>query len=209
MDSNNLINSNCDSTSMYKSNRYAFDEIFHCSNERISLISNLNNRANSNNPIFSIQTTSQDMLNRTDNGSDYTNSPTTIAKRRTFTNSALFSNPSSSDHLSLKSKLIYSQSANNLDTSGGLLSNNHADESLDVTPTNIPTKPMFDLLQDQQLDNTDSLYDEQDRRSQLSGSMFDDQTSIASPGRKRKQFLSSKLLKPFQNIRLRKKSNAS
>ena len=168
----------------------------------VLFFSNLNNRVNATNPLFSIRTSSQDLLNRIDNGSD---SPASIVKRRTYTNSAMSNNTlSSSDHLSLNPKLLYSRSANDLNNSNEL-SVNHPDESLDITPVNSPIKPVFDLA----TDGTDSLYDEQDGRSQLSGSAFDDQQSITSPERKRKKLLSSKLLKPFQNIRLRKKSNAS
>lgn len=169
----------------------------------ICLFSALNNRVNASNPLFSIRTSSQDLLNRTDNGSD---SPSSIVKRRTYTNSALTNSTlSSSDHLSINAKLIHSRSANDLNNSN----TNPPDESLDITPVNSPIKPVFELNSDLLVDSTDSLYDDQDRRSQLSGSAFDDQQSVTSPERKRKTLMSSKLLKPFQNIRLRKKSNAS
>jgi hypothetical protein len=146
-------------------------------------------------------------MQRNDNGSEYSNSPSTV-KRRTFTNSTLFSNHLSSDHLSLNRKIVYSHSANGLNNSTESTRPNTYD-SLEILSTGQQSKPIFDIITDSQFDNDDSLLDDQDRKSQISESMYSDQQSVLSPEKKRKQLFSTKLLKPFQSMRFRKKTNNS
>jgi len=74
VDSNTLINTSNDSTLINKSN------------------GNINNRGI---PINPIQISQQDIMSRSDNGFEYSTSPSISLKRRAITNSALFSNRSS------------------------------------------------------------------------------------------------------------------
>jgi hypothetical protein len=50
---------------------------------------------------------------------------------------------------------------------------------------------------------------EYDRKSKISDSVYDDQQTTSTVDKKRKQMITTKLLKPFYNIRFRKKSNVS
>jgi hypothetical protein len=171
------------------------------------LFSNLNIRNVLPNPTISIQSTGRDLFFRNDTASDYGNSPSTV-KRRTFTNSTIFNNHIPPDRLSLNRKIIYSHSTNGLNDSTE--SNRPSTyDSTELLSTSQPPKPIFDIINDSQLDNNDSLIDDQERKSQRSGSIYSEQQAVLSPGKKRKQFLSAKLLKPFQSMRSRKKSNNS
>jgi len=128
-----------------------------------------------------------------------------------MTSSPLFHNRAATKRLSPNIKMVYSHSTNGLDSLGinssGIMRQS-TDDSLDILSLPRQTRPTFDIITDPQLDNDDFLYDDQDRKSQISDSMFDDQQSLSSPDKKQKQTLSTKLLKPFQIMR-RKKSNAS
>jgi hypothetical protein len=118
----------------------------------------------------------------------------------------MFNNRSSNERLSPKPKMVYSHSTNGLNNSTGMIQQN-TDDSLDILSSSRSTKSIFDIVTDPQIDNNDSLSDDPDRKSHLSDSMFDDQQFVSSPDKKRKQMLSTKLLKPFQIFR--KKSNVS
>ncbi len=155
------------------------------------------------NPIIAIQT---DGTSRSDSGFEYSNTPPSTLHRRTIANSAMFNNRSSNERLSPKPKMVYSHSTNGLNNSTGMLQQN-TDDSLDILSSSRSTKSIFDIVTDPQIDNNDSLSDDPDRKSHLSDSMFDDQQFVSSPDKKRKQMLSTKLLKPFQIFR--KKSNVS
>ena len=112
------------------------------------------------------------------------------------------------DRLSLNRKMVYSHSTNGLNDSSESNRPN-AYDSIELLSNSQPSKPIFDIITDPQLDNTDSLLDDQERKSHRSGSINSDQQSVLSPGKKRKPLFSTKLLKPFQSMRSRKKSNNS
>jgi len=111
--------------------------------------------------------------------------------------------------------MVYSHSTNGLNNSNitatGMILQN-TDGSLDMLSLNRQIKPTFDIITDQQYDNNDSIHDyqeEYDRKSQISDSAYDDQQTTSLADKKRKQMLSTKLLKPFYNMRFRKKNNVS
>ena len=171
------------------------------------------NRTGPVNPIISIKTVEEDHSSVNGNYLNHNDSPSTVLKRRTLANTNNNNNSSSSSELlGSQRQIISSQSAQNLNSTlrnSAADSNrdNNTDDSLDILLSNKSSKPIFDLMIDQQIDINDNYPDDQDQKSQISMSAYDDQVSISTPERKRKQF-SSKLLKPFHNIRLRKKSTS-
>lgn len=144
----------------------------------------------------------QEILHRND---DYSKSPSATLKRRTYTNNSIMNNSLSPDHLTPSPRIVYSHSTNGLSNLNIVRQN--TEDSLDILPYNRQTKPIFDIVTDSQYDNNGSIPDDYDKKSRISNFSNDDQQSISSPDKKRKQYLSSKLLKPFHNMRLRKKSN--
>jgi hypothetical protein len=167
-------------------------------------------------PINSMSISQQDTISRNDGSFDYSNSVSTSLKRRTMTNNTFFNNRSSTERLSPNSKMVYSSSTNGLNNSSinsTRMIRHNTDDSLDILSSTRQTKPIFDIITDPKFDNNDSIDDDQeqqyDRKSQISDSMYDDQQLTSSPDKNQKPTLSTKLLRPFYNIRLRKKTNVS
>jgi hypothetical protein len=157
-----------------------------------------------------MQTSQQDTISRNDNDFEHLNCSSTALKRRAIYNSGLLNNRTSSDRLSPTPKIVHSRSTNGLNNSTIKLNemireNTH--DSLDILSLNRQTKPIFDIITDQQFDNNGSTLD--DRKSQISDSTYDYQQSILSPTSRRKQLTSSRLFRSFHNLRFRKKNNTS
>ncbi len=151
----------------------------------------------------------QDTASSTDSGFDYLNSPSLTLKRRTFANIISTSNRSSGDRLMNNSTMKYSDSTNGLcDTM-----RQDTSDSLELPSLARQTKPTFDLIPDLQTDNNNFIIDDHQnqyqRKSNLTDSIPDDLQSNTSSEKSRKQIISTKLLKPFQNMRLRKKSGGT
>ncbi len=212
VDSNSLINTIYDSSSINKSNGYEIISLkisFKTKKTRDKnafysfFFSNINNRSN--------QISQQDIMTRSDNGFEYPNSPLLSLKRRAITNSTLFSNRST-ERLSSNSRMVYSNSINGLNNSNttvtGMMRQN-PDDSFDILSLNRQIRPTFDIITDQQSDKNDDHQQEYDRKSQISDSVYDDQQTTLSVDKKRKQMITTKLFKPFYNIRFRKKNNVS
>jgi len=112
--------------------------------------------------------------------------------------------------------MVYSNSTTGLNNSNqpgtGMIRPN-TDDSFDILSLNRQIKPTFDIINDQRSDKNDSMHDdhqqEYDRKSKISDSVYDDQQTTSTVDKKRKQMITTKLLKPFYNIRFRKKSNVS
>ncbi|UJR33378.1 hypothetical protein I4U23_020826 [Adineta vaga] len=189
---NGLINTTYDSGIMNKTN------------------SSINNRSVSTNPLYTTYPSSQDIMSISDSNFDYVNSPSTTLKRRTVANNVSPSNRSSTDRLLNPSTITYSHSTNglyDLSTNSTGMSRQDASDSPDTSSLGKASKPIFDITSDYGTDNNDFILDDQDRKSTIFDSVSDDQQSISS-NKSRKQILSSKLLKPFQNMRIRKKSGS-
>lgn len=153
---------------------------------------------------FTGHLTSQDSVSLPDSNTDYTNSPSSILKRRTVASNLLSANRSSTERLNAPS-IPYSHSTNGLyDLSS---TSTATSDPIEIPSLAKQARPVFDLISDFGNDSNDFNTDEQDRKSNITGSLSDDQQSISS-NRSRKQVLSTKLLKPFQNLRVRKKSGS-
>lgn len=167
--------------------------------------SNISNRNISTSALHSGHLSQQELLSLSDSNYDFVNSPSSTLKRRVIGSQVLPVSRSSAERvLNPPVTMTSSQSASGLYDS----SSNHSNEMSrhDLPPDSAETsslakhgKPIFDI------DNVDFMLDDQDRRSNVVDSGSDDQQSISS-SKSRKQVLSTKLLKPFQNIRIRKKS---
>jgi hypothetical protein len=82
-------------------------------------------------------------------------------------------------------------------------------ESLDISLSSRQTNPSLGDTLDLQSDNNASISDDPqqyDRTSQYADSTYDERRSISSSEKTRRQMISTKLFKPFQNIRFRKKN---
>jgi hypothetical protein len=127
-----------------------------------------------------------------------------------MTNSGLLNNLSSPDRFTNIPKMVHSHSSHNLNGPTGITRQATYD-SIDSQPPVRHTKAIVDIVPDVRLDDNDFLLNDNDqqfdRKSQISDAGYDDQRSISSSEKSRKHTLSSKLLKPFQNMRIRKKSN--
>ncbi|CAF3350485.1 unnamed protein product [Rotaria sp. Silwood1] len=190
-DVNSLINSSNDSPLFNKTN------------------SNINARGLVVNSYFPMQNAQQDTKSENDICFEYSNSSPSILKRRVNANNALSSNRSSSERLNNNSKIIYSHSTNglnNLNINSTEVSGRNISESLDIPLSTRQTTSMTGTIPDFQLDNDDFSCDDSqqqnDRRSQISDSILDDQESTTSSERVRRSSLSTKLLRPFQRRRL-------
>ena len=158
--------------------------------------------------------TRQDAITHNDSVGEYLNSPLMSLTRRAINHSTLLNDNASSERLLSNSKMIYSQSSNGLNNSNinsTKIIRNNTNDSLDVLSTtllsNRQTKPIFDLMTDQQSDNNDSIHD--DGKSLKSNSINDEQITPSSFDKRRKPILSSKLFRSFHNIRFRKKNSLS
>ena len=103
--------------------------------------------------------------------------------------------------------VIHSNSAHSLTNSH--LNSNTTDRS--EYPESIlstqQAKSIFEGIHDLQMDNNDSISDDQQLQYDRNSSQGDRQ-SMSSPEKSRRQMLSSKIFKPFQNIRFRKKNTS-
>ncbi|CAF1099606.1 unnamed protein product [Adineta ricciae] len=185
-DSNGLINTNYDPVTTNKS------------------ISNISNRNVSTTALHPEHLSQQELLSLSDSNYDFLNPPSSTLKRRIIGSQVLPASRSSAERvLNSPVTMTSSQSVSGLYD----LSSNHSNgtsrhdlpDSAETSSLTKSGKPMFDI------DNVDFMLDDQDRRSNVVDSGSDDQQSVSS-GKSRKQVLSTKLLKPFQNMRIRKKS---
>ncbi|CAF0896732.1 unnamed protein product [Adineta steineri] len=192
LDANKLINTDHDSSMINKNS------------------SSMNNRGASMNSSYPAHISQLDTISLTDSNFDYPNSPSTALKRRTVTHNIISGNRSSTERLLNNSAIRYSQSTNGLyDTNinSSNVSRQDTSDSIDIPSLPKQTKPIFDIITDLQNENNEFILDDQDRKSHRFDSLSDDQQSVASSTKSRKQDLSTKLLRPF-HIRLRKKSGS-
>lgn len=166
----------------------------------MSFFSNLSVRGIPINPI--IPMSQRDTIN---GNNDYSKSPS--FRHRTHTNNNSSSDIPSTERIAPISKIVYSHSTNGLNNTDTIQQN--TSDPFDLLSVNRQARPVFDIVTNSQYDNNVSINDDYDRKSRFSNSSHGDQQSISSPDKKRKQYLSTKLLKPFQNMRFRKKANAS
>ncbi len=173
----------------------------------------MNSRGLPINSLIPNQISQQDTISQSDSGIEPSNSPSTILKRRTMMNIR-----SSNERLSNNSSVLHSNSANGLidsHSNSTVIDRQSTYESLDNSLSSRQTKPVFEGIIDLQADNSDSISDDQqlhqyDRNSQIIDSSYaDGQSSSSSPEKTRKQMISTKLFKPFQNMRFRKKNTTS
>ena len=157
----------------------------------------------------------QDTISQSDSGIEPSNSPSATLKRRVIMNMR-----SSNERLSNNPSTFHSNSANGLTDSHSnstAVNRQNTYESLDNSLSSRQTKPVFEGISDLQVDNNDSISDDQqqqqqqqyDKTSQSIDSSYDDGQSSSSPEKTRKQMISTKFFKPFQNMRFRKKNSTS
>ncbi|CAF4105810.1 unnamed protein product, partial [Rotaria sp. Silwood2] len=195
-DVNSLINSSNESSLFNKTN------------------SNVNVRGLPVNSYFPMQNAQQDTKSETDSCFEYSNSPSATLKRRTYTHNNLSSDRSSTERLSNSAKIVYSHSTNglnNLNINSTEITGRNISESIDAPSSIRQTKIIPGAIPDFQLDNDDSSCDDPqqqfDGKSEISDLIIDYQEPTTSSEKVRKSIISTKLLKPFQNRRLHKKSN--
>ncbi|CAF2070722.1 unnamed protein product [Rotaria magnacalcarata] len=191
MESTGLITSSNDSPSIGKQN------------------SNFTSRGFAANPIHSNQGSQQDTMCQYDIGFEQPNSSTVMRNRSTMNNRA------STDHLANSSSLLPSYSTNGIIDvyrNSTVFTRPNTNDSLDNSSSK-QIKSLFDGNADRQISTNDSLSDDQlqqsDGNSQVINSSNDDRQSVSSVGKPRKQIISTKFFKPFQNIRFRKKIGTS
>ncbi|CAF3645110.1 unnamed protein product [Rotaria sp. Silwood1] len=155
----------------------------------------------------------QDTISQTDTGFEQSNSPSTTLKNRFITNYR-----PSNEHQSNNSPILYSRSSNCLNDLNRNSTNFHRPntyESFENSSIPKPKKPSSEGIPDRQISNNDSISDDQQQQQQSDGysqiinSSPDDRQSLSSFEKTRKQLISTKFLKSFQNIRFRKKINTS
>ncbi|CAF2596650.1 unnamed protein product [Rotaria sp. Silwood2] len=186
IESTGLLNSNNDSTPIGKPN------------------SNFNSRGLSAN-------SQQDTISQIDNGFELTNSPSAILKNRFVTNRR-----PSNEYQSSNSPILYSKSSNclnDLNRNSTVFHRPNTYESFEKSLASKSAKTSSEGVPDRQISNNDSMFDDQnqqsDGHSQLINSSTDDRRSLSSFEKTRKQLISTKFLKSFQNMRFRKKLSTS
>jgi hypothetical protein len=157
----------------------------------------MNIRGISGNSLIPTQISQQDTISQSDSGIEPSNSPTSALKRTKLMNSRPSNNPT----------VIHSNSANSLTDSH--LNSNIIDRSEypEGLLSSKQAKSVFEGIHDLQMDNNDSISDDQQLQYDRNSS-YGDRQSMSSPEKSRKQMLSSKLFKPFQNMRFRKKNTS-
>jgi hypothetical protein len=158
----------------------------------------VNNRGLSGNSTAPIQTSQQDTISQSDSGIEQSNSPSSTLLRRTLMNTRPTNNNTS---------VIHSNSANSLNDQHSSIDRHNPSEYLDGSLSSKQTKSLFEGIHDLQLDNNDSISEYQPLNYDSKSS--DDRRSMSSPEKTRKQMISTKLFKPFQNMRFRKKNSTS
>lgn len=150
---------------------------------------------------------SQDTISPPEPSFDQSNSPSMILKRRVMNNVALMSSRPSSDRLATYPSMNSSNGLNELSIGSD---RENLNDSPDVLPfTSKAMKPVFDPIPDLNVENAEPVFVDDQREMNLTPSTdpADDRRSVSSE-KARRQALANKLFKPFQNLRLKKKTNA-
>jgi hypothetical protein len=133
-----------------------------------------------------------DTISQSDSGIEQSNSPSITLKQRAIMNNRSSNNPT----------FVQSNSVNSITNS----SINPTYENL-INSSMKQSRSLFNGIPDPPNDNNDYLIDDQQQYDRNSST--GDRQSIPSPGKTRKQIFSTKIFKPFQNIRFRKKNSNS
>jgi hypothetical protein len=151
----------------------------------------MNNRGILTNTFLPTQISQQDTISQSDSGIEQSNSPTVNLKQRAIINNRSLNN----------SSVIHSNSAN------GITNSSINSDSIDNTSSLKQSRSVFECIPDLQNDNQDFMLDDQQQYDRNSST--DDRQSMSSPEKKRRQIISTKLFKPFQNMRFRKKNTTT
>jgi hypothetical protein len=159
------------------------------------------------------QASQQDTIS--DSGYEQSQSPSNTLKRRAIANNAMINHRSSTERLSSFPLSVYSSSSYGLNdfplTSAAGLDRENTFESLDLSSSSKQTKPLFEAVPDYVMDSNELVADQQQKVNGSTPSVDtanDDRRSTSSE-KVRRQLLTSRIFKPFQNMRFRKKSNTS
>lgn len=156
----------------------------------------------------STQLSQQDMTNQSDAGFESTNSSTVFRNRPTMNNRP------SMDHLYNNSSIYHSHSAmgvNELYRNSATLNRQAINESIENTSSK-QNKSVLGNTMNPQISTNDSISDDlqlYDGNSQLINSSNDERQSLSPVEKTRKQLITTKIFKPFQSIRFRKKVGTS
>lgn len=151
--------------------------------------SNVTNRGLINSNYLQSQTSQQDSISQSDNGIEQPNSPSFTLRQRAMLKTRSATNPS----------MIHSNSSNGITNSPSEYRDNSPATSMKQSRTT------FDGMLDQ---SNDDLLDDQQQQDEKNPSITDIH-SMSSPEKRRKQIISTKIFKPFHNIRFRKKNSTS
>ncbi|CAF0756162.1 unnamed protein product [Adineta ricciae] len=185
-----LINTNNESTIISKAN------------------STLNTRVISMNSLLPTQVSQQDTISQSDSGIEPSNSSSVTLKRRAIMNNRSSQNPPVSQASSTNGNLDSHLSSTSTDRQNSY-------ELLNSSSLSKQTKSLFQGIPDSQMDNNDSISDDQqqhmqhDRNYQYAHESSNDEGHSSSSPEKIRKPISTKLLRPFQNIRFRKKTSNS
>lgn len=155
------------------------------------MFSNINNRGILTNSFLPTQISQQDTISQSDSGIEQSNSPSTNLKQRAMINNRSLNN----------SSVLHSNSAN------GLMNSSINSDSIDNSSSIKQSRSVFECTPDLQNDNQDFILDDQQQYDRNSST--DERQSMSSPEKKRKQMISAKLFRPFQNMRFRKKNSTT
>ena len=176
--------------------------------------SSSNARGVSINPLLPLAISQHDSTNQAEPSLEPYNAMSTLLKRRTIGDSHAVSNHLSTDGLINSATMVYSSSTSGLNnahqpSTGIIRTNTH--DSFDVLSASRPARSTFDMISDLPSDTRDSMSSDlqQDSISQLLSSVNDDRSSLQSSDKARKSMLSTRILKPFQNMRSRKKNSTA
>lgn len=165
------------------------------------VFSNANCRGLSGNSFLPTQISQQDTISQSDSGIEQSNTPSTILKQR-----AILNNRSNNN-----SSILHSNSANSITNSlinSSGIDRQNVSDYLDNSLSSIKqSRSVFEGIPDLQNDNQDFILDDQQQYDRNSSN--GDRQSMSSPEKRRKQMISSKILKPFQNMRFRKKTSTN
>ncbi len=159
----------------------------------------MNNRGLATNSFLANQILQQDTISQSDSGIEQSNSPLTTLKQR-----AIMNYRSSNDRFSTNPSVLHSNSSNSI-TNSSINPTNY--EYLKNSSSMKQIRSLFEGIPDLSNENNDSIPDDQVQYDRNSST--DDRQSISSPEKTRKHIISTKLFKPFQNIRFRKKNSTS
>ena len=134
------------------------------------------------------QSSQQDSISQSDSGIEQPNSPSFTLRQRATLKTRSVTNPS----------MIHSNSSNGMTNSPSQYRDNSPGTSIKQN------RRTFDGAFD--LSNEDLLDDQQQDEPNPS---LTDLHSLSSPEKRRRQIISTKLFKPFHNIRFRKKNSTS